>query len=202
MIVVGPRTGSAVHRRQSSCSGPSPTRRSSPSRTCGCSTKRKRPRAADGHGGNPAGDRELADRVAAGMDTVAENAALVCGAPDSIIFRLDGDVLRLVTRHGPLLGPMRFGETMPATRDSVDGPGGGGTTDDPRRRSVGAAGDGVSGDASPLTPNRVHGRPDVPRHAAPARGGAGWRHHDLAERSPALLGAGRSSCLRPLPTRR
>src|SRR5262245_61366016 len=34
------------------------------------------------------------------MDTVAENAARVCGATDSSIFRVDGDVLRLVARYG------------------------------------------------------------------------------------------------------
>src|SRR5262249_39779185 len=53
------------------------------------------------------------------MDTVAQNAARVCGARDSIIFRLDGDALRVVARHGPLPGALRVGETRPLTRDSV-----------------------------------------------------------------------------------
>ena len=55
------------------------------------------------------------------MDTVAENAARVCGATDSIIFRLEGDVLRVVARHGPLQGAMRIGDTTPVARDSVTG---------------------------------------------------------------------------------
>ena len=36
------------------------------------------------------------------MDAVAENAARVCGATDSSIFRLEGELLRLVARHGSL----------------------------------------------------------------------------------------------------
>jgi GAF domain-containing protein len=55
------------------------------------------------------------------MDTVAENAARVCGARDSIILRLDGNVLRVVARHGPLRGALQIGETRPLTRDSVSG---------------------------------------------------------------------------------
>ena len=55
------------------------------------------------------------------MDVVAENAARVCGATDSIIFRLEGDVLRVVARHGPLRGALRIGDSRPVTRDSVTG---------------------------------------------------------------------------------
>ncbi len=55
------------------------------------------------------------------MDTVAENAARVCGGIDSLIFRLDGDVLRLVARYGALPVVMRVGDTIAATRDSVAG---------------------------------------------------------------------------------
>ena len=36
------------------------------------------------------------------MEAVAENAARLCGATDSSIFRLEGEHLRLVARHGPL----------------------------------------------------------------------------------------------------
>src|SRR5262249_30815420 len=34
------------------------------------------------------------------LDVVAENAARVCGAKDAIIFRIDGDMLRLATSYG------------------------------------------------------------------------------------------------------
>jgi GAF domain-containing protein len=55
------------------------------------------------------------------MDTVAENAARVCGATDSSIFRLDGRVLRWVARQGALPSPLDIGETISATRDTVAG---------------------------------------------------------------------------------
>jgi hypothetical protein len=55
------------------------------------------------------------------MNVVAENAARVCGGRDSIIFRVNGDDLRVVARHGPLPGALRLGETRPLTRDSVSG---------------------------------------------------------------------------------
>ena len=55
------------------------------------------------------------------MDAVAENAARVCGASDSSIFRLDGDALRFVARHGALPTPLDVGETISATRDTVSG---------------------------------------------------------------------------------
>ena len=42
------------------------------------------------------------------MEAVAENAARVCGATDSSIFRLEGEHLRLVARHGsPRIGYWR-----------------------------------------------------------------------------------------------
>src|SRR5262245_9965404 len=44
------------------------------------------------------------------MEAVAENAARVCGATDSLIFRLDGDDLRLVTVHGPMRNPPGVGD--------------------------------------------------------------------------------------------
>ena len=55
------------------------------------------------------------------MDVVAESAARVCGATDSSIFRVDGDVLRLVARHGGLPGILRIGEPIPVTPDTVTG---------------------------------------------------------------------------------
>jgi signal transduction histidine kinase/HAMP domain-containing protein len=39
------------------------------------------------------------------LDAVAENAARLCEASDALIFRLDGDVLRLAAHHGALPAP-------------------------------------------------------------------------------------------------
>ena len=55
------------------------------------------------------------------MEAVAENAARVCGATDSSIFRLEGEHLRLVARHGSLHRPLAIGDTLPVTRDRVGG---------------------------------------------------------------------------------
>jgi GAF domain-containing protein len=55
------------------------------------------------------------------MEAVAENAARVCGATDSSIFRLDREHLRLVARHGPLRRALAIGDSIPASRDSVSG---------------------------------------------------------------------------------
>src|SRR5262249_28771932 len=55
------------------------------------------------------------------MDTVVENAARLCGARDASIFRLEGNVLRFVAKHGALPSPVDVGETVVATRDYVSG---------------------------------------------------------------------------------
>jgi GAF domain-containing protein len=55
------------------------------------------------------------------LDAVAEQAARVCGATDSLIHRLDGDRLRLMAHHGPIRTVLEQGDTMPLTRDSVAG---------------------------------------------------------------------------------
>ncbi len=55
------------------------------------------------------------------MEAVAENAARVCGATDSSIFRLEGEHLRLVTNHGPLRRSITIGEAVPVGRDRVGG---------------------------------------------------------------------------------
>ena len=47
------------------------------------------------------------------MEAVAENAARVCGATDSSIFRLEGEHLRLVARHGSLRRTLVIGDTVP-----------------------------------------------------------------------------------------
>ena len=36
------------------------------------------------------------------VDSVAENAARLCEANDAVIFRIDGDVLQLVAKYGPM----------------------------------------------------------------------------------------------------
>ena len=78
-------------------------------------------RAADG-------DREILRVIASSptdlqpvMEAVAENAARVCGATDSSIFRLEGEHLRLVARHGTLRRPMTIGDTIPVSRGSLGG---------------------------------------------------------------------------------
>src|SRR5262245_2456191 len=53
------------------------------------------------------------------LDAMAESAADACDAYDASILRLDGDVLRLVAHHGPILFPL--GMVVPATRSTVTG---------------------------------------------------------------------------------
>jgi signal transduction histidine kinase len=55
------------------------------------------------------------------MEAVAENAARVCGATDSSIFRLEGEHLRKVAQHGSLQRAMTIGDTMPVSRLTVVG---------------------------------------------------------------------------------
>jgi GAF domain-containing protein len=52
------------------------------------------------------------------LDAVAESAAQVCGACDALIYRIDGDVLRLEAHYGPF--PW-MNEGMPYNRGSVTG---------------------------------------------------------------------------------
>ena len=55
------------------------------------------------------------------MEAVAENAARVCGAPDSSIYRLEGERLRLVARRGSLRRATVIGDTVPVRRDDLLG---------------------------------------------------------------------------------
>jgi GAF domain-containing protein len=55
------------------------------------------------------------------MEAVAENAARVCGATDSSIFRLEAQHLRLVARHGSRRRPLAIGDTIPVSRDTLAG---------------------------------------------------------------------------------
>ena len=92
----------------------SPTRRSSRSRTCGCSrscrrrTARSRrptradrdPRAADGDQRDPAGDLELADRHATGDGSHRRERGYGCAsATFGAIFGIDGELSHLVAHH-------------------------------------------------------------------------------------------------------
>ena len=53
------------------------------------------------------------------LDAVAKSAARLCASHDASIFRLDGEVLRLVAHHGPVRVPPSF--VMPAVRGLVGG---------------------------------------------------------------------------------
>jgi two-component system, NtrC family, sensor kinase len=55
------------------------------------------------------------------MEAVVENAARVCGAMDSSIYRLEGEQLRLVAGRGSLRRPVAIGEPLPVSRDFVGG---------------------------------------------------------------------------------
>ena len=55
------------------------------------------------------------------MEAVAENAARVCGATDSSIYRLEGEHLRIVARHGTLRRPRTIGDSIPINRGTVSG---------------------------------------------------------------------------------
>ena len=55
------------------------------------------------------------------MEAVAENAARVCGATNSSIYRLEGKHLRLVARRGSLRRPGTIGDDVPVGRGFVSG---------------------------------------------------------------------------------
>jgi GAF domain-containing protein len=55
------------------------------------------------------------------VHTIAENAGRVCGADDALIFRVDGDVLRLVAAHGSLPLSLALGEEVPIDRSTTSG---------------------------------------------------------------------------------
>ena len=55
------------------------------------------------------------------MEAIAENAARVCGATNSSIYRLEGKHLRLVARRGSLRRPRAIGDAVPVGRGNVSG---------------------------------------------------------------------------------
>src|SRR5215471_7660487 len=55
------------------------------------------------------------------LDAVAEHAARVCGATDSVIHRLESDGLHPLAHHGPIGLGFKIGDIYPVIRDAVAG---------------------------------------------------------------------------------
>jgi GAF domain-containing protein/anti-sigma regulatory factor (Ser/Thr protein kinase) len=55
------------------------------------------------------------------LDTVAQQAARVCGATDALIHRVEADELRLMVHHGSVPTVLEPGATLPLSRDSASG---------------------------------------------------------------------------------
>jgi PAS domain S-box-containing protein len=55
------------------------------------------------------------------LDAVAVTAARLCNASDAIIFRIDGDVLKLVAKHGESIPAPAVGDGLPLDRRTVNG---------------------------------------------------------------------------------
>jgi len=55
------------------------------------------------------------------MAAVVESAARLCDAQNAQIFQIEGSMMRLVARHGPVKSTLEAGEARPLTRGSVSG---------------------------------------------------------------------------------
>jgi signal transduction histidine kinase len=55
------------------------------------------------------------------MAAMVESAARLCDAQNAQIFQIEGPLMRLVARHGPVKSSLEAGETRPLTRGSVSG---------------------------------------------------------------------------------
>ena len=55
------------------------------------------------------------------MAAVVESAARLCDAQNAQIFQLEGELMRLVARYGPVRSSLEAGEARPLTRGSVSG---------------------------------------------------------------------------------
>ena len=53
------------------------------------------------------------------LDTIAENAARVCGSYDAVIRLVEGNILRMAAHHGPT--ESGFGLEQPLTRGTIGG---------------------------------------------------------------------------------
>ena len=112
------------------------------------------------------------------MEAVAENAARVCGATDSTIFRLEGEHLRLMALHGLAASGRWRSENHPRQPRHRRRTGGARPTDDPRRGHHAGRGR-VPGDRVPHAADRVP-RSDHAGDTAAARGHAAGRHFHRA----------------------
>ena len=55
------------------------------------------------------------------MAAMVESAARLCDAQNAQIFQIEGSLMRLVARHGPVKSSLEAGEARPLTRGSVSG---------------------------------------------------------------------------------
>src|SRR5215468_2713515 len=55
------------------------------------------------------------------LDAVAENAARLCNSSDALIYRIDGNICRLVASYGVVIPVLAVGETRPISRSLVSG---------------------------------------------------------------------------------
>jgi signal transduction histidine kinase len=55
------------------------------------------------------------------MEALVQSAARLCEAQNAQIFRVEGDLMRLVARHGPVRSTLEAGQARPLTRGSVSG---------------------------------------------------------------------------------
>ena len=55
------------------------------------------------------------------MAAVVESTARLCDAQNAQIFQIEGELMRLVARHGPVKSSLEAGEARPVTRGSVSG---------------------------------------------------------------------------------
>ena len=118
------------------------------------------------------------------LDTVAENAARVCGATDAVIFRIDGNSLNRAAHYGPILWAggeesSAISRGLVAGRAVVD------------RRTIhihDMATESETEFPEGLSFQRRCWTSHHTGHAVAARGNPHWDYHDSPDRSSTLLG--------------